>query len=504
MELKQMDWYHRAAKSFAADAMEAKEADKLRKQLAKSGKDTEKLSDVYFDIQIEEDWISRIERAIPHLEAAIREDRQFIKSEGNVTPIERVRKVSRSSVEHLARHSEMITHVPEEGEDLIPDRLNVYENESNFAVYENRVLYMVLCYTRDFVDYRLRRINQAWKDSCSELSFQKSMKTAGRELSFALCLNDKSLGDDESERTASYRRRIETISGNLSVLLSMPLMKEVALAPMVTPPITRTNILKMDVHFKEVVALYDFLSTYMGDGFTMSKHERESAAFSEEMEREITELVMASLYLSYKYGKNAGDELERRYLEEEEHRREEYLKSRQEKIREMLGTEDWRSLSNEDMAALLDAKTQLYEENIASLQERLKQAETWEAQAVEAQSHEAAMRRRTDELRNEMDAQMRSAAAEKATLLKSESDTRVLLTQVREELAREQEANRFLRARLHGMTEAYVGAGGNPELSEKEDFLELEKEKEAFDRLFERNWKEAKKKMRKRILWGKR
>ena len=170
----------------------------------------------------------------------------------------------------------------------------------------------------------------------------------------------------------------------------------------------------------------------------------------------------------------------------------------------MLGTEDWRSLSNEDMAALLDAKTQLYEENIASLQERLKQAETWEAQAVEAQSHEAAMRRRTDELRNEMDAQMRSAAAEKATLLKSESDTRVLLTQVREELAREQEANRFLRARLHGMTEAYVGAGGNPELSEKEDFLELEKEKEAFDRLFERNWKEAKKKMRKRILWGKR
>ena len=40
---------------------------------------------------------------------AIKMERQFIRSQGEVVDIEKVKIVSRDSVEHLARHSNMIT-----------------------------------------------------------------------------------------------------------------------------------------------------------------------------------------------------------------------------------------------------------------------------------------------------------------------------------------------------------------------------------------------------------
>ena len=62
--------------------------------------------------------------------------------------------------------------------------------------------------------------------------------------------------------------------------------------------------------------------------------------------------------------------------------------------------------------------------------------------------------------------------------------------------------NRYLEARLIGLMEAYGIEKPVKDMTEKEAFLELEKEREAFEQFYTRNWKGAKKKIRKRILWG--
>ena len=93
---------------------------------------------------VDEAWIKAIEAGLIHIEKAIKEERQFIYSNGEVIPIEKVKHVSKDSVEHLARHSSLITRIPE-GPDLIPDQLYTVERLSDYAVYENRFLYMLLC-----------------------------------------------------------------------------------------------------------------------------------------------------------------------------------------------------------------------------------------------------------------------------------------------------------------------------------------------------------------------
>ena len=491
-----MDQYHRAAKNFLSELPETKESKKIKGLLSRNGQKSEHLSDVSFDIEIDNEWIERIEVALPHLEAAIREDRQFIKSEGNISPIERVRKVSRASVEHLARHSEMITHVPDEGEDLIPDKLKVYENESNYAVYENRVLYMVLCYTRDFTDHRFFRINEAWKERCSEMGFAKKVHLPGGDVSFELKLSDGSGGlSDPEEKTAGMIARIESITGTVAMLLGMPLMKEMALASMVTPPITRTNVLRMDTHFKEVVALYDYLSSYEGEGYTMERRENRLTPFPSEMEAEITELVMTSMYLNYKYGRNAAEELEKRYFAEEKRRAQE----RKERLLEMASDD---SLSPEAMKQLLLSEIEEKDREIEDLKERLSEIDKLRSALDASDNREMDLRNRLQKSFEEREAVANRISAEKNQQQLRADQVSNAVEKLQEELELQTSKNRALRARVRAMLEEYGLKKQSADMTDREEFMELEREREAFDRFYTRNWKIAKKKIRKRILWG--
>ena len=504
-----MDRYYRAVRRFSeqlknADAPGNETERKLRDLFLRSGIETEKLASVYFDVTIDEEWLERIETALPHLEAAIREDRQFIKTEGNVTPIERVRKVSRTSVEHLSRHSEMITHVPEEGEDLIPDKLNVFENESNFAVYENRVLYMVLCYARDFVDYRYYRISQAWKECRTEMEFSKSILTDGGPITVEYRYKDMTNGlEDEENKNAGKLARLEAAAAAIGVLLAMPLMKNVALEPMVSTPITRTNVLRMDKHFKEVVALYDYLSNYTEDGFSLERHETNMAPFSEGLEKTAVELAMLGCFISNVYGHNMEEILEKRYLEEENNRKSEARQRFAERVQAILGRADTEGATEEEYRQLLAEAVSFGEEREKQIRDLRREAETLQGDAEAAELRCASLQTAVDRgradsenLRKQLSDTRKEGAAE-ADRLQAE------IERVQGELETEQERIRVLEARVHGLLEEYGVKKPEADMTDRELFLELEKERDAFERYFERNWGVAKKKIRRRILWRK-
>ncbi|MBO4477860.1 MAG: hypothetical protein J5757_05985 [Lachnospiraceae bacterium] len=505
MSQNQMDRYYRAARQFAGQlkdaALPADDAErKLRDLFARSGIETEKLASVSFDVSISRDWIERIEDALPHLEAAIREDRQFIKTEGNVTPIERVRKISRTSVEHLSRHSEMITHVPEEGEDLIPDKLKVFENESNYAIYENRVLYMILCYTRDFVDYRYFKISQARKECRSEMEFRKSILTGDGPIRMELSFSDMSKGLS-GEGNAEILARLEATAAAIGVLLSMPLMKNVAQAPMVQAPITRTNVLRMDKHFKEVVALYDYLSCYTEDGFTLERHEKVIAPFPAAMQRSAVEMSMYSYYLYNAYGQDMTETLEQRYIQEEERRAAEKRKHREERLQAIFRGKNAGQISQEEFLELLSESAAIGEEKDAQIRKLQGEVAAYQSESEATERRVDALRGEVDRGRTEADSlRQRLSDTRKESAAQAE-DMQAKLDKVQADLAEEQEKRRLLEARIIGMLEEYGVKKPDADMTEKEEFLELEKEKAAFDKFFERKWGVAKRKIRKRILW---
>jgi uncharacterized protein YnzC (UPF0291/DUF896 family) len=191
--MNQKDIFYRAFAEYRKQTSDNAKCKKFRGSIRKAGAELDQLESIRSNCIIEEDWVNRIYEGLPFIEKAIREERQFIRQEGEVVPIEKAKRVSKDTVEHLARHSDMITHVPEEGNDLTPDKLYIVEKLSDFAVYENRFLYMLHCYLRDFIEIRYGKIVELGNTYRANFSMKKEIRLNKRQISFQTVFSEEAV-----------------------------------------------------------------------------------------------------------------------------------------------------------------------------------------------------------------------------------------------------------------------------------------------------------------------
>ena len=319
-----IDYYYRGFKSYRSETQNSKACQKDRRTLRKLGVEFDHFQVKKYLCTINEDWIIEIEKGLEFVTKAVQEERQFIRVNGEVVPIEKAKKVSKYSVEHLARHSNMITHVPKDGENVIPDAIYMVEKLSDYAVYENRFLYMLLCYLRDFIALRFEKIQRLRLTYICDFSFKKSNESKLRHFNFETNFHEERydnpypLFDDLSE---GLLKRIEDCQQIITMLLNTDLMIEVSKTPMVKPPIVKTNVLKMNNNFKNSLALYNYVVEYEGDGFTSEEIIKDFVPLSDLIADELVELEILTQFLTYKFGNEISDVLETAYQEEEELRR---------------------------------------------------------------------------------------------------------------------------------------------------------------------------------------
>lgn len=316
-----LDIYYRAFKDYRRQTADNTNCEKDRKQIAQNNEEQDRLESTKYLCKIEEDWIKAIEEGLEYVEKAVAEERQFIRSNGEVVPIEKVKKISKDSVEHLAKHSDMITHVPEDEDDLlIPDELYMVEKLSDYAVYENRFLYMMLCYIRNFIEYRLEKIETLRRTYVGDMSINKEIVSKKRTLKIKAEIFEERTDNQfpiADENSAKLVRRIEDCLQIINSLLNTDLMTQVAKSPMIKPPIVKTNVLKMNNNFKRALALYDYIASYKGQGYTYEEVKYNFTPFSEKIGDEIAEAANLMAFLSYKFGNDIEDLLETAYKEEE-------------------------------------------------------------------------------------------------------------------------------------------------------------------------------------------
>ena len=285
---------------------------------------------------VETDWLEMIEAKLEFIEKAIKEERQFIRTNGEVEPIEKVKRVSKDSVEHLARHSNYFTREPEEGEDMIPDQLYVVERLSDYAVYENRFLYMLLCYLRDFIGMRYEKILELTNTYVGNMAMEKDVVEINRKVKVHVRLEEERKNDEYlREHNMAQREldRMRILHQAVLAFLKTPLMVEVAKTPMIKPPITRTNVLKMNRNFREALNLYEYVSAYNHDGYTIHTEKNVLTPFVGTAGEEIADVLDASLFLTYEYGLGIRDHFRANYEAEEDRRKTEERQKLAERIR---------------------------------------------------------------------------------------------------------------------------------------------------------------------------
>ncbi len=333
--MTQLDTYYRALTEYSKETKTSREIVALLDQIIDSSPIKEELLVRRAICIIDEEWVNEIEKGLEFIEKAIKEERQFILSNGEVIPIEKVKSVSRHSIEHLSRHSSLITRYDNK-KDIVPDGLYTVEKLTDYTVYENKFLYMLLCYLRDFITIRYNAILDITNRYNGSLDVEKEIALPRRKLKYKFSLTEQK-NDDEYLRTHNpAQKTIDKISlllKSVIAYLATPLMQEVSKVAMIKPPIVKTNVLKMNNNFKNAVALYEYIVAYDGVGYKIEYKENLINNFHGNLASDIADTASLLSFVAYEYGLQLNDELKENYLSENERAKIEELEKREAQIK---------------------------------------------------------------------------------------------------------------------------------------------------------------------------
>lgn len=527
------DLLYRALKEYRKLTSSHRETAQRREAIAKANAENDFLTVTRTSCVIDEDWVAAIEEGLPFIGKAIGEERQFILSNGETVEIEKVKHVSKESVTHLARHSNYITRV-QEGEDIVPDRIYTVERLNDYTVYENRFLYMLLCNLRDFVSLRYNKILELTNTYTGALSFDKTVSINKDKLVYTVRLNEERKDDKfllAHNPMKPMIDRIDLILRSVYYYLRTPLMLEVAKVDKLKPPITKTNVLRMDKNFKEVVKLYEFLLAYNKSGYEIVKDARE-LSLSEAVADEFAEAALMLSFLAYSHGLGIEKELQEEYEREEALRREqekaalvERLRALKKRVEEGGGVEEYLMLLErrnadleEDSANLkrcqkelerlngeieaLNGEIETHRNEVAELNERhgrelaeigLRIDELNRAAEEERARHTGELREAEEKFYRELTERDR---ASRAAILEKERETEETKTL----LAREEEKRAFAEGRLNALRFHNGLMTPQDDFTSEEAFGEIERQYAAFQVFFRGQWRNARRRIR-REMW---
>jgi hypothetical protein len=516
----------------------------------------------YYECTIQEDWVLELERALPFLEKAIKEERQFIRNDEDVLPIEKIRRTSRQSVQDLSKHSDYITRKPDPLDNVavVPDKLMIVRKENDYAVYENKVLFTTLMYAKEFVESRLQVIKDATNKYEGQAKLHKKIDVGFRSIDLKIDLNEIRKNDPlalAKNKSQTLLTRIENIFAMLLAFVKTPLINQLAKVEMVKRPITKTNVLKMNLNFKETLAIFDYLVDYVGTGYTLKRIEESLFPLPNQAVYDYTQVALLLSFITYQYSNKLTDTLSSEYFLEEERRQKkkeddllEHLKKIHLDISQSGKTLDQFLLLFEEGYRIIEKRVDLlkkqvkdlqlkHQKDIAQLNENHKQDISHLQHAhdkiLEQKNHEFELERKQIIQLNQTQIQALKKAhsddikalelqhAESVEVLTQKHDNAIQVlqqevTQKMEEVNQskqaQQEANQahqqqyedLLKERDLIKVELLVlqkkhGHKVHPgDFTSKERFAELERIKQAFHVFFEQSWKETKKAIRQELI----
>lgn len=451
---------------------------------------------------IDTEWIEAIEQGLTHIGKAIEQARSLLKSEGEVVRIDRAKKATKESIEYLSRHSNMIKRVDGEGLPS-PDEIYVTNNDENYAVYENRFLYFLLTFLRDFISERYERIARSAFERGLKLNIEREGETKENSFGFRLELTDAGRSEGESaadKETSALIERIGTALQITDAYLETPLMRRVSTAPKLYPPIARTNIIRGNVHFNAAFELYSFISAYDGPGYEASDEQTVTSVLTARQAELIGEAAVLQRFIAYQSVFDNWKTLEEDYSAMLRERELEEIKSSRSRIDSLRKG----YLSGEKTAEELINKLLEANERLSAFVENCR-AEIGSATASEeeskrrAESAEFESGRLKDALKSLEDSfAERLEKAESAIKLSSENRISELEEKHRAELEELRETAIKERDLFAAMIKGEKLFGGEPgeDISTREEMIRLENERNALNAYYKKQWSEAKKRIR--------
>ena len=217
----------------------------------------------YEHVSVDFQWLNIMEDTIHYLDNILRNPNRFIINEEEVVKVEQARRITVESIKHLARHTNYIQEIEDNG-DVIPSKiLNINKDES-YNTYESRFIYTLIQNMNDYVMIKKKTLIASSSDKdVKKCTYNGISEVAGEKVNINLSLDTRKISkkNDGNDGENTLAERIEKLELNIHDLTNSDVYKTLAKLHVarILPPIKKTNLILKNTNFQYAMKLWDFL-----------------------------------------------------------------------------------------------------------------------------------------------------------------------------------------------------------------------------------------------------
>lgn len=217
-------------------------------------------------------WVDAIEETLNAMQNIVASPRHIINEEDLIVNVANAKKSGSETVRHLAQHSGLVESFDPDSGDVRPSRLMQRYHEESIGLYENRLVFTTMEYAFHFVKIRHDALFEAMSDEFgAKLKVKTDMCSATEQVHFDMFLHikeiDSALETDEKNRDTFSR--ISRIYRILNVYMNSPFAQQMSKLSRIKGTINKTNILKRNKDYHQILKLFEFLRSYNDIGYTI-------------------------------------------------------------------------------------------------------------------------------------------------------------------------------------------------------------------------------------------
>lgn len=234
-------------------------------------------------------WVDAVEEALPAFQTIINTPRNVIKEEELIVNVANARRTGTEVVQHLAQHASLVEDFNEESGDVRPSRLMQRYREDSTELYENRLVFTALEMAYHFVKIRHDALFEAMSDEFgAKLKVESDMSSPTELVHMDMFLHIKKVESflDTDDRNFEVFSRISKIFRVLSMYMNTDFARTMSKLLRVKGSVTKTNVLKKNANYRNIVKLLEFLRSYQDIGYTIRVVEQ-NPEVNETLQRDI-------------------------------------------------------------------------------------------------------------------------------------------------------------------------------------------------------------------------
>lgn len=255
-------------------------------------------------------WVDAIEESLDAFQKIISSPRNVLKEEDLIVNVANAKKSGAETVRHLAQHSGLVDSFDEERNEVHPGRLMQRYREESWGLYENRLVFTTMEFAYHFVKIRHDALFEAMSDEFgAKLKVQSDMESATEHVHMDMFLHIKEIDSalETDAKNGDAFSRISRIYRILSVYMNSAFAQQMSKLERIKGTVNKTNVLKRNKDYHEILSLFEFLRKYNDIGYTIRVVEQ-SPEINEQFQQDIYRNILFN-YLILKG-----------YLEDEEDR----------------------------------------------------------------------------------------------------------------------------------------------------------------------------------------